>query len=439
MGVFVINPRRVSSIKKTRNMKNPFSRIFHRSASEARPDDATSIGLLFGNSARQSKSQALRLSAVYRCVDVISSSIAQLPLEVLVIGDDRYKHRATDYPAYGVITAEPNKWMTRYTFIQQLMISTLVHGNGYAYIRRDRDGYATALEFLRPGQVSVIDDERGHIMAFGHPNYGWIDPSDMIHVSNFSKDGEHGISTLDYALNAIELADNADAHARGFFKGGANLSGVVSINRVLTKQQKKDFLESWYKMTDPVTGKPNGVAIMEADMDYKPITVNPEQAQLLETRKYAVEDICRFFGVSPVKAYDLSKSSYSTIEATQLAFLSDTLQPWLTRLELELWRKIFLPGEKYRYEVKFNTAKIIRTDKTALADWYTKLYQLGVLCANDIRRDLDFEPIDGGDQAFVQSNLVPIDEPLDRAKAQQQGDPNASGSNNQEQDDVAQE
>lgn len=418
-------------------MTNPFKRIFRRSATEVRANDSAPLGLLFGNSSRRSKEQALRLSAVYRCVDVISSSIAQLPLEVLALGSDGYKHRAIDYPAYGVITAEPNRWMTRYTFIQQLIISALVHGNGYAYIRRDHDGHATALEFLRAGQVSVIDDTDGHIMAFGHPTYGWIDPSDMIHVCNFSKDGEHGVSTLDYALNAIELADNADAHARGFFKGGANLSGVVSINRVLTKQQKKDFLESWYKMTDPVTGKPNGVAILEADMDYKPITVNPEQAQLLETRKYAVEDICRFFGVSPVKAYDLSKSSYSTIEATQLSFLSDTLQPWLTRLELELWRKVFLPGEKQMYEIKFNTAKLIRTDKSALADWYTKLYQLGVLCANDIRRDLDFEPIAGGDQAFIQSNLVPIDEPLDRAQAQQQAAPDVSGSNNQEEDDPA--
>lgn len=414
-----------------------FSRIFKRSAAvnEASPGDGTSIGLLFGNSGRKSARQALRLSAVYRCVDVISSSIAQLPVEVLKIGDDAYKHRAIDYPAYGVITAEPNERMTKYTLLQQLMISVLLHGNGYAYIRRDYDGHATSLEFLPYGQVTVIDDNHQHIMAYGHPYYGWIEPSDMVHIINFSKDGEHGISTLDYATNAIDLATDADAHARGFFRGGANLSGVVSVNRVLTKQQKKDFLESWYKMTDPVTGKPNGVAIMEADMDYKPITVNPEQAQLLETRKYSVEDICRFFGVSPVKAYDLSKSSYSTIEATQLSFLTDTLQPWLTRIELELWRKVFLPSEKYHYEVKFNTAKIIRTDKAALAEWYTKLYQLGVLTANDIRRDLDFEPVEGGDQAFIQSNLVPIDKPLSATQAQQEPNPNKNGSNNQKEDD----
>ena len=414
-----------------------FSKIFKRSAAidSASPGDGTSIGLLFGNSNRKSVRQALRLSAVYRCVDVISSSIAQLPIEVLKIGNDGYKHRANDYPAYGVITSEPNARMSRYDFLRQIMISTLMHGNGYAYIHRNRDGYATSLEFLPAGQVTIIDDSDQHIMAFAHPKYGWIEPGDMVHIINFSKDGEHGISTLDYALDTITLATDADAHARGFFKGGANLSGIVSVNRVLTKQQKKDFLESWYKMTDPVTGKPNGVAIMEADMDYKPITVNPEQAQLLETRKYQVEDICRFFGVSPVKAYDLSKSSYSTIEATQLSFLTDTLQPWLTRIELEMWRKIFLPSEKYHYEIKFNTAKVIRTDKAALAEWYTKLYQLGAITSNDIRRDLDFEPIDGGDQAFIQSNLVPIDKPLDAKQAQHQPDPNKNGSNNQKQDD----
>ena len=103
----------------------------------------------------------------------------------------------------------------------------------------------------------------------------------------------------------------------------------------LTGKQKVDLKTSWQTAFSPTTGTPNGVAVLEGNMDFQPITVNPADAQLLETRQFNVIDICRFFGVSPVKAFDLSKSSYSTVEATQLAFLTDTLSPLLEKIELE--------------------------------------------------------------------------------------------------------
>jgi len=182
----------------------------------------------------------------------------------------------------------------------------------------------------------------------------------------------------------------------------------------------------------------SGIALLEADMDYKSVGVNPADAQLLETRKYSVVDICRFFGVSPTKAYDMSAASYASVEASQLAFLTDTLQPMLNRIELEFERKIFLPSEKFKYSVEFDTSVLLRTDKNSLADYYTKMLNLGALTTNDIRKQLGYEPVDKGDQAFIQSNLVPIDKPLNATQAQQQPDPGVNGSNNQEEDDPTQ-
>ena len=173
-------------------------------------------------------------------------------------------------------------------------------------------------------------------------------------------------------------------------------------------------------------------------MDYKAIGVNPSDAQLLETRQYSVFDICRFFGVSPQKAYDMSTQSYSSIEASQLAFLTDTLQPMLEKIELEFERKLFLPSEKFKYDVSFDTSVMLRTDKNAQAEYYTKMYNLGVLTTNDIRRQLDYEPVENGDQPFIQSNLVPIDKPLSATQAQQQPNPGKNGSNNQQEDDETQ-
>ena len=119
-------------------------------------------------------------------------------------------------------------------------------------------------------------------------------------------------------------------------------------------------------------------------------------------------DICRFFGVSPVKAFDLSKSSYSTVEATELAFLTDTLAPLLEKIELEFERKLYKPSEKDSIDVRFDTATLLRADKQSLANYYKTLFNIGVVSVNDIRRELDMQSVDDGDTHFVQSNLCSL-------------------------------
>ena len=136
-------------------------------------------------------------------------------------------------------------------------------------------------------------------------------------------------------------------------------------------------------------------------MTFEPITVNPADSQLLETREFNVIDVCRFFGVSPVKAFDLSKSSYSTVEATELAFLTDTLAPLLEKIELEFERKLYKPSEKDSIDVRFDTSTLLRADKQAMANYYRELFNIGVISPNEIRKQLDLPSIEGGDSTFV--------------------------------------
>ena len=411
-----------------------FDRIFRRTK-EKRSDNLLNSTLYGTLGSRYSEGLAMQLSTVYRCVDCIGDAVAQLPIQIMKVGRDGYKKPAVTHTAYWLINKEPSKYMSRHLMMKSMIVSMLLRGNAFVRIKRDYDGNAIELEFLHPSKVTIIDDERGHIIAYAHPDYGWIEPSDMIHVPNFSYDGEHGVSTLRHAINSLELAYDSEQHAKDFFESGASLSGVVTVNHVLTQKQKDDFMTQWRAK---MSGASNSVALLEADMDYKAIGVNPADAQLLETRKYSVVDICRFFGVSPQKAYDQTGQSYASIEASQLAFLTDTLQPYLDKIELEFERKIFVPREKFKYEVSFDTSVLLRTDKTGLAEYYTKMYNLGALTTNDIRRQLDLEPVEKGDQAFIQSNLVPIDKPLNATQAQQQPDPNKNGSNNQQEDDETQ-
>ena len=366
--------------------------------------------LLYNSGSNYNTSKALLISTVYRCVEVISDSVAQLPLEPYRIDAQGYKIKFTTHPTYRLLNAEPNNRMTRFTFIKTLVVSTLLKGNGFAYIERDNEGNAKALHYIPSDLVTIIPPKTlGDNIVYSVTGISnLIEACNMIHILNFSYDGVTGLSTLSHAKNTLGLSADSEAHASGFFKGGANLAGILTVQSTLTSKQKDALKSSWQTAFSPSTGQPNGVAVLEGNMEFKPITVNPSDAQLLETRQFNVIDICRFFGVSPVKAFDLSKSSYSTVEATNLSFLTDTLSPLLEKIELEFERKLYKPSEKANIDVRFDTSRILRADKQSLANYYSTLFNIGVVSCNEIRKEIDLPSVDGGDSHFVQVNLATL-------------------------------
>jgi HK97 family phage portal protein len=337
--------------------------------------------------------------------------VAQLPLEPYKIDKDGYKRKYLEHPTYYLLNKEPNSQMSRFTFMKTLITSVLLNGNGYALIERDAKGDAVSLKLIPSELVTIskVDPLKNKIMYNVTGIKQLVEPVNMIHILNFSYDGITGISTLQHARNTLGLATDSEAHAEGFFKGGANLAGIIKVQSSLTPKQQLDIKESWQSTFSPMTGTPNGVAVLQGNMDFQPITVSPSDAQLLETRQFNVIDICRFFGVSPVKAFDLSKSSYSTVEATQLAFLTDTLSPLLEKIELEFERKLYKPSEKNSIDVRFDTSVLLRADKASLATYYQTLFNIGVVSPNEIRKQLDLEPLENGDKSFVQVNVMTLD------------------------------
>lgn len=354
--------------------------------------------------------KSMLLSTVYRCVEVISDSVAQLPLEPYRIDSQGYKIKFTSHPTYKLLNKEPNPRMTRFDFIKVMIVSTLLKGNGYAFIERDDKGNAQGLHFIPAELVTIIRPKSlRESVSYSIAGIGQVESCNMIHIKNFSYDGIEGVSTLRHARNTLGLSTDAEAHAAGFFKGGANLAGLLKSDTNLTTQQKNELKRSWQMAFSPASGTPNGVAVLERNLSFEPITVNPTDAQLLETRQFNVVDICRFFGVSPVKAFDLSKSSYSTVEATNLSFLTETLSPLLEKIEQEFERKLYKPSEKDSIDVRFDTATLLRADKQSLANYYQTLFNIGVVSPNDIRKQLDMEAIDGGDNTFVQVNIQTLE------------------------------
>lgn len=396
------------------SIKIPFTGIEIRRATKQETSRLTAWSYTGARPVLASRSKPMLLSTVYRCVDLISDSVAVLPLKTYLLDEGGFKKEYKTHPAYMILDLEPNEDMTRFVFFKTLMASVLLTGNGYAYVERDRNLNLLQLVYIPTSQVTIvyITDKNG-IMRKRYQVVGFkelVEPKDMIHVLNFSYDGIIGVSTLTHARQTLGIATKSEEHASGFFESGGAVSGILTVEgKRLDKGQKDQIYETW---DERMSQHPNGIAVLEGNMKYQPITVSPKDSQLLESRQFNVVDICRFFSVSPVKAFDLSKSSYSTVEATQLQYLTDTALAVITKIEQEINRKVFLRSERGRIIAEFDTSAILRTDKAAQAAYWKDMFYVGAASPNEIRRENNLSRVDNGDKVFVPVNTQTLDNAL---------------------------
>lgn len=348
-------------------------------------------------------SQAMTLSAVYRCVEVISNSVASLPVKLYHIDNDGYKAEMKNELSY-IIGKCPNKKMNSYTFYSLIVKDILLSGNAYALIIRS-GSKITGLQYIMPGAVNPID-RADHIEYQVTGMKGFVRQEDILHFMNYTDNGVFGISVLTHARRTLGIADAGDKAADNFYKSGGCTSGFLKFEGPSNSKQREDILSAWNMATSGPNSGPNGIAVLPANVDYTQLSVSPADAQLLESRKFQVIDICRFFGVSPTKCFDMDHASYSNVEATELAFLNDTLRPLLSKIEMEMEIKLC---NDISFDVKFDVSELLRTDKKSQAEYLTKLFNLGVLSPNEIRRELDMDKIEGGDIHVAQVNLTSIE------------------------------
>ena len=379
---------------------NIFKRNKHK---EERALTYYSDALNFNNYSSFSANYAMRLSAVYRAVQLISDSIAMLPIYIQFEDENGFRTRYNEHSANKLLNNQPNALMTRYQFIKLLMIDVMLKGNAFAYIKRDEVGNAIELVYLNPNSVTINYNELTHVLDYRcNTVQGIIEPCNMIHLLQYSDDGVHGISVLQSAKNALGLAADTEKQASNFFKSGCALNGILKVQGQLQDSQKQQIKSSWNSAYNSEGG---GLAVIQGNMDYQQISVNAADSQLLESRLFNITDIARYFGVSPVLLGDLSKSSYSTLEQSQLQFLSQTLQPYITMLELEFSRKIFRPSE-LNLSVNIDEKALIMTDKAALASYYVQMLQNGLMTANEIRKEIGLNSIEGGDKTVMQAQYL---------------------------------
>ena len=387
-----------------------FLDIFKRSSQAQTETEQRSYddGIVFGTALQYNgwssykTSQAMALSAVYRCVQVITNSVSSLPVKLYKTDTTGYKIELHNKLSY-LLNKKPNSKMNSHTFYSLIVKDILMSGNAYALIIRDGQGNVIALQYVQPGLVSPID-RIDHIEYQVAGVKGFVRAEDILHWMGYTDNGVFGISVLTHARKTLEIADNGERQASRFFKTGCT-TGFLKFNSPSNDRQKEEMKSSWQQAVGGTDNMPAGIPVLPSNVDYTQLSVNPQDAQLLESRQFSVVEIARFFGVSPVKLFDLTKSSYNNAEQAELAFLNDTLRPLLVKIEQELETKLFSDDS---YDIKFDVAELLRADKASQGEYFTKMFNLGVLSPNDIRKILDMSPVEGGDIHVAQINMTSI-------------------------------
>jgi HK97 family phage portal protein len=354
-------------------------------------------------------SKALKLSTVYRCVNLISDTIASMPVNVYQYkGDWKYK---VENNLYNLLNVQPNGYQSAFTFKKLIFSSLPLKGN--VYILKEYTGNeVTALHLLNPDYVTIKfeNGEKKYQYISGKVIY---DDFDIIHLMNYSTDGINGISTLQYASISLSISYDSENHAMNWFKSGANASGFLkpkegsNINDAKAATIKAK-LEAALN-TDNYNAKSNSIIFLDGALDFQPTSINPRDSQMIENRQFNILDICRYFNVPPSLVFD-QNSKYSTNEQQQIDFLTNTITPLLEKTENELLRKLYLPIDWANSEIRFDTDNMMRLDAATRASYYTQMLNAGAMSPNEIRQKNNADmPISGGNRWFVQQNLQPVD------------------------------
>ncbi len=370
---------------------------------------------LFGSQSSSGKSvtvdTAMRVSAVWACVRLIAETIATLPLGVYRRLPDGGRVADTNHPLYTVLAISPNEHMSPVQFWEAMVASMLLRGNAYAEQHRSA-GRVIALTFLLPGRMRLEFKNSVLRYFYNYPDEGEreILAENLLHIPAFSLDGRIGLSPICYGADIIGAAMSAEDAANGTFKNGMMPTVAFKVNRVLKKEQRDEFRQ----YVETVSGALNAgrSPVLEEGVTPESIGINPTDAQLLETRGWSVEEVCRFFRVPPWMVGHTEKNTSwgSGLEQQVLGFLTFSLTTWLRRIEKSVGKQLMSPVDRMTHYAEFALEGLLRADSAARSAFYSSMTQNGIYTRDDcrVRENL---PRRGGnaDVLTVQTNLTPLD------------------------------
>jgi HK97 family phage portal protein len=395
--------------------------IFSRKKPQADNSLSTSRSIFWGGSTSGTfvnETSAMQTAAVYACVRVISEAIASLPLHIYRY-EDNGARMIPDHHLANLLHNAPNPEMTSFIFRETLMSHLLIWGNAYAQIVRDGSGKVIALYPLLPNKMDVFRGEDGKLYYTYWRDMDERRPQEksggitfrrdeVLHIPGLGFDGLVGYSPIALARNAVGLTIATEDYGASFFRNGANPGGILEHAATVNDH---DAVRSAWEVLYRGAKNANRVAVLEDGLTFKQVSIPPEQAQFLETRKFQLNEIARIFRIPPHMIGDLEKSTFSNIEQQSMEFVRYTLEPWVVRWEQSMHQALVLPSEQNRIYIKFNMDGLLRGDYETRMKGYSIGIQNGFLSPNDVRRLEDLNLIsveEGGDNYMVNGNMLKL-------------------------------
>jgi HK97 family phage portal protein len=338
---------------------------------------------------------ALAISTVYACIYKIASTVSALGLEIYVKNGDQVDV-ANMHPAHNVVN-NPNDENTAYEFWETIVASALMYGCGFAIIERNNRGYAQKLVPVHYHDVDVkeMNGERFYNVR----DYGVVMPENMLEICNMFR-----MSPIRLHRENMGLAKAAQDFGSEYFGQKGQMTGVLASDQPLRKEQMDIIQNSWNQ-----SAMNAGTKLLPFGFKYQRITITPDEAQFIETRKFQAEEICRIFSVPPSLVQLPSQTTFNNVEQQNLMFARHTIVPWTKRIEQEIDRKLIQSFERPDIYARFNLNDLYRGDMSARANYYQQMTQIGVMSINEVRAKEQMNPVEGGDVHTVQINQIALD------------------------------
>ena len=351
---------------------------------------------------------ALQLSTVWACLDIRATTIASLPFFIYESKDGKRGGLARESRLYALMADSPNARMTPFEFWRAMILNHDLHGNAYARIDRDNKGEATSLWPMPADQVEAI------VLDDGAMVYKYVYGSDIailaaenvLHIKNLGN-GTTGLSKLEFMRPATTEAAKSQEAATKVFGSGGKPTGVLMVDNVLSTDQRARIKEQFKGLAEGSTGR---LMVLEANMKYQQLSLSPEDQQLLETRKFGVEEMCRWFGVPPVLVHHSNVTAWgSGIYEIKDGFYTLIIAPLCENIEQAFRKRVMSSRQRASMTGEFSMDALLRANIKDRFEIYSKAVQNGLKTRNECRQLENDPPVDGGDDLTVQSNLVPIE------------------------------
>lgn len=374
---------------------------------------------------------SLTYSAVWNAVELISGTIGALPLH-LMQGRDDSNRMATDRKLYRVMHSQWNPYMTAKRGREGQLANVLTWGNGYAEIVRDGYGEVVELWPIHPSRVTPEMEDGLLVYRVTLPvgQRITVPRSRMLHILGPSPDGFVGYSRIAMARKSLGLAMAQDSFGARYFGSGTHPSMIVTHPHSL--KDPKAMREALGEVYAGL-GNAHRLMLLEDGMTAQNVSIPPEDSQFLQSRQFSITEVARWFNIPPHKLKDLTRASFSNIESEQRSFYGDTLLPSLVDLEQSYDMQLLTEGDRGLYGrgslyFKHNAQGILRADAAARGDFYAKLWGIGAITINQIRKleEMDPDPNPLADQSFVPLNSIPLSMLVEKLRKELKAKPAAS-------------